>query len=152
MKKTCVESCLLYLKYSRTEYETRKYLKSLEYDNNEIDNAIEYCKELGYIDDEDYVNAFVSDHVIFYKWGPDKIKFKLKEKGITDKIVEYSIMDNKEDIEKNILEQTAKKARGLDLNDYKTKRKVINFLISKGYRYDDANSAFEKYKDSMTNE
>lgn len=52
MKKTCVESCLLYLKYSRTEYETRKYLKSLEYDNNEIDNAIEYCKELGYIDDE----------------------------------------------------------------------------------------------------
>lgn len=148
MKLTCTESCLVYLKHSRTEKETIEYLKSCGYVDDEINESIEYAKSLGYIDDEDYCNAYVNDHVIVNKWGPTKIKFMLKEKGITGSIVDFALMDNEERIHDNMLNAIRKKAKGLDLDDYKSIQKIINNLISKGYLYEPAKKALNEFRES----
>lgn len=148
MKLTCTESCLLYLKYSRTEKETIDYLKTSGYSEDEISESIEYAKSLGYIDDEDYCNAYVNDHVLVNKWGPTKIKFKLKEKGISGQMVDFAIMDNEDNIYQNMMNAIRKKARGLDLEDYKSTQKIINNLLSKGYLYDDAKKGLNDFKEN----
>lgn len=148
MKLTCNESCLVYLKYSRTEKETIDYLKSSGYKEEEIRESIDYAKSLGYIDDEDYCNAYVNDHIIVNKWGPTKIKYKLKEKGIEGSMVDFALMDNEENIYQNMLNAIRKKANGLDLEDYKSIQKIINNLISKGYPYDEVKKALNEFKEN----
>lgn len=145
MKYTCTECCLMFLKNTRTEAETIKYLKDNDYSESEIDEAIKYAKEVGYINDIDYINAYVSDHLLINKWGPQKIIFKLKEKGISGEAVNFALMDNEEIIKRNLYAQVEKKAQGLNLEDFKTKQKVINHLVSRGYDYSSAKIALEDY-------
>ncbi|UQK60776.1 regulatory protein RecX [Ezakiella coagulans] len=147
MKYTCTECCLMFLKNTRTEAETIKYLKDNDYSESEIDEAIKYAKEVGYINDIDYINAYVSDHLLINKWGPQKIIFKLKEKGISGEAVNFALMDNEEIIKRNLYAQVEKKAQGLNLEDFKTKQKVINHLVSRGYDYSSAKNALEDYID-----
>ena len=147
MKYTCTECCLMFLKNTRTEAETIKYLKDNDYSESEIDEAIKYAKEVGYINDTDYINAYVSDHLLINKWGPQKIIFKLKEKGISGEAVNFALMDNEEIIKRNLYAQVEKKAQGLNLEDFKTKQKVINHLVSRGYDYSSAKNALEDYID-----
>lgn len=147
MKYTCTECCLMFLKNTRTEAETIKYLKDNDYSESEIDEAIKYAKEVGYINDIDYINAYVSDHLLINKWGPQKIIFKLKEKGISGEAVNFAIMDNEEIIKRNLYAQVEKKAKGLNLEDFKIKQKVINHLVSRGYDYSSAKNALEDYID-----
>ncbi len=147
MKYTCTECCLMFLKNTRTEAETIKYLKDNDYSESEIDEAIKYAKEVGYINDIDYINAYVSDHLLINKWGPQKIIFKLKEKGISGEAVNFALMDNEEIIKRNLYAQVEKKAQGLNLEDFKTKQKVINHLVSRGYNYSSAKNALEDYID-----
>lgn len=147
MKYTCTECCLMFLKNTRTEAETIKYLKDNDYSESEIDEAIKYAKEVGYINDIDYINAYVSDHLLINKWGPQKIIFKLKEKGISGEAVNFALMDNEEIIKRNLYAQFEKKAQGLNLEDFKTKQKVINHLVSRGYDYSSAKNALEDYID-----
>lgn len=147
MKYTCTECCLMFLKNTRTEAETIKYLKDNDYSESEIDEAIKYAKEVGYINDIDYINAYVSDHLLINKWGPQKIIFKLKEKGISGEAVNFALMDDEEIIKRNLYAQVEKKAQGLNLEDFKTKQKVINHLVSRGYDYSSAKNALEDYID-----
>lgn len=147
MKYTCTESCLMFLKNTRTEAETIKYLREKEYSESEIEEAINYAKEVGYLNDVDYINAYVSDHLLINKWGPKKIIFKLKEKGISGETVDFALMDNEEIIKRNLYAQTEKKAKGLNLEDFKNKQKVINHLVSRGYDYSSAKNALEDYID-----
>ena len=147
MKYTCTECCLMFLKNTRTEAETIKYLKDNDYSESEIDEAIKYAKEVGYINDIDYINAYVSDHLLINKWGPQKIIFKLKEKGISGEAVNFALMDNEEIIKRNLYAQVEEKAKGLNLEDFKTKQKVINHLVSRGYDYSSAKNALEDYID-----
>lgn len=147
MKYTCTECCLMFLKNTRTEAETIKYLKDNDYSESEIDEAIKYAKEVGYINDIDYINAYVSDHLLINKWGPQKIIFKLKEKGLSGEAVNFALMDNEEIIKRNLYAQVEKKAQGLNLEDFKTKQKVINHLVSRGYDYSSAKNALEDYID-----
>ena len=80
MKYTCTESCLIFLKNTRTEAETIKYLREKEYSESEIEEAINYAKEVGYLNDVDYINAYVSDHLLINKWGPKKNYFQTERK------------------------------------------------------------------------
>lgn len=145
MKYTCIECCLMFLKNTRTEAETIRYLRDNEYSEVEIEEAIKYAKEVGYINDEDYINAYVSDHLLINKWGPQKIIFKLKEKGISGESVDFALMDNEEIIKRNLYAQVEKKAKGINLEDFKNKQKLVNHLVSRGYDYSSAKNAIEDY-------
>lgn len=71
----------------------------------------------------------------------------MKEKGISGEAVDFALMDNEEIIKRNLYAQTEKKAKGLNLEDFKNKQKVINHLVSRGYDYSSAKYALEDYID-----
>ncbi len=144
--RTCMEECLNYLKFSRTEKEVRNYLYEQDYKTSEIEDAIIYAKELKYIDDYDYAYAYVNDHVLINKWGPIKIKMKLKEKGIPEEYINNAIMDNEKEIMNNLYRQFDKKSAGLDLNNPKDKNKIVRHLLNKGYNYSEINEVLNSYE------
>ena len=144
--RTCMEECLNYLKFSRTEKEVRNYLYEQDYKTSEIEDAIIYAKELKYIDDYDYAYAYVNDHVLINKWGPIKIKMKLKEKGIPEEYINNAIMDNEKEIMNNLYHQFDKKSAGLDLNNPKDKNKIVRHLLNKGYNYSEINEVLNSYE------
>lgn len=142
----CKEECLKYLKYSRTEKEVFSYLSNQGFDYEEINESINYAKELKYIDDCDYAYSFTKDHLVINKWGPVKIKMKLKEKGIPDEYIDNALLDYEEHIIYNLEEQLSKKIASYQEIDHQTKNKIIRHLINKGYNYDMIKRTMDSYE------
>jgi len=91
-----------------------------------IDKVIEDCQQSGYLNDADWVDAFVRCQKR-KRIGPQMIRMKLREKGV------------KTHVELDINERTQIKAlleskyKNRDLKDYKERQKVIASLMRKGY-------------------
>ena len=69
----------------RTEKELRDYLKRKEYDEKEIDDAIEYLKEYGYVDDRKYCMEYFR---FAQKKGRSDYRIirELEQKGVSPEI------------------------------------------------------------------
>ena len=144
--RTCKEECLYYLKYSRTEKEVRSHLYNKDYKDNEIEESIEYAKELNYIDDYDYAYSYINDHLLINKWGPLKIKINLRDKGISDETIENGLLDCEELIYRNLEDQANKKINVNRELDYNEKNKIIRHLLNKGYEYQMIKEVLDKYE------
>ena len=93
----------------KTEYEVIKKLKGLKIASSVIEQEIEYLKELGFIDDKDYVKSYIKQCSKMQNYSIYEIYNKLLQKGIKASIIEQEI---------GILKDT----------DYESK--VINKLIN----------------------
>lgn len=131
---------------SYTEHAIRKKILERIGDEQTTDRVIEFLKEYKLIDDEDYARRFASDCVNLKKYGRKKIKFKLIEKGIPAEIAEKAIdeLDIEDKESENLLYLTAKKI-GNNF-DYKNVIKTKRYLASRGYSFDDIDSALKKLK------
>lgn len=144
--KNCKEECLKYLKYSRTEKEVVVYLTNEGFKLDEITEAVNYAKEFKYIDDYDYAYSYINDHLIINRWGPIKIKMKLKEKGIPDEYIDNALLDYEKQVYDNLKDQVRKKLSSYTDVDYQTKNKIIRSLISKGYNYEMIKKVLDNYE------
>ncbi len=68
----------------RTVKEVKTYLKKSGYNENFIDKTIAKIKEEGYLKEEDYIKAFLSDAFRFQADGPAKIKQRLLNLGLEE--------------------------------------------------------------------
>lgn len=130
---------------SRSYTEKNMYSKLLLRTENETvsQNVIEFLKEYGYINDEDYANRYAADCLNIKKYGKKKIKFKLMEKGISAQVAENAVL-NLEDTEKeteNLIALAEKKLKG-DF-DIKNVMKTKRYLASRGYSFDDIDRAIK---------
>ena len=66
----------------RTSLEIEKSLKDKGYDKETMDDVIIYLKENGYINHNNYGKRFIR-YGLSKKWGPFRIEYKLKEKGLS---------------------------------------------------------------------
>lgn len=132
---------LLLLKYrARSEDELKKRLDKRGYDPCLIQQVADYLKERKYIDDEDFVRAF-TDSSLKKGWGQNKICFALKRFGIEDNFIAKAL-ENREIYRERLRELADKKKRY-----YKGPRKyqkLVRFLVSRGFFYDDIYSALEE--------
>ena len=141
-RENACEKGLKYLsKAQKTEKEVKTYLKGKGFDDDTVFYAIEKLKKYDYINDELYAKNFVK-----YKSktdGKKKIEYELKNKGISDKIIQNTldsfVFD--ENVLENILEKYLKNK---DL-DIKTKQKAYRFLMSKGFANDEIMQALNKF-------
>jgi len=84
---------LKYIFYKRrTEKEIIEKFKDEESDI--FEEAVETLKELGYIDDSDYVSRYIHDVMILKNISIFEIKYKLYNKGIDGDIIENTITNN----------------------------------------------------------
>ena len=116
----------------RTEKEIRdKFYK--DYDENLLNDVILNLKELGYIDDEDYIKRALNEYMALKNMSAWEIKYKLLSKGLKSDIIDKYFDENSSilyDFEVKSAKAILKKKQGEDLI------KVKAYLSRKGYKQD----------------
>lgn len=129
-------TALDYLNYrKRTEKEIIDKLSEKGFEENIINNTLDYLKKYKFVDDLDYASSFVQDKVNLSKHGPYKIRYDLYRKGVSQEIIEEVL---EEDDEYPRALELAKKKIVSYKNDDRNKiyRKLGGYLQRRGYSYD----------------
>lgn len=122
---------LKYIMYKkRTEREIRQKFSNM--DEAMVDDAIEYLKEAGYINDSNYVERAVQEFININTLSIKEIKYKLASKGIDSKLTEDYISKHIDELEEYEI-KCAQKIYNKKINNSE-KIEVINFLRKKGYK------------------
>ena len=128
--KTQVLKYVLYKKRSEAEVR-QKFLKNT---GNMLDNVIEYLKENGYIDDNQYIQKSVAEFIRLKNMSIKEVQYKLLSKGINKDLIDDYIYNNKEDL----LEYEINSAKKIFLKKQNTleKEEILDYLRKKGYMSD----------------
>ncbi|MBR5227663.1 MAG: RecX family transcriptional regulator [Clostridia bacterium] len=114
----------------KTEAEVYKKLKNLKFEEEIIDKVIIYLKDLKYINDNEYVKAFIRQEKKMEKYSVLELTQKLLIKGINKDLVEREIGYLAEtDYEERIIARL-KKSKLSNLEPIKVK----NYLYRRGFR------------------
>ena len=125
--KTKVLKYILFKK--RTEQEVRQKFKE---DSGELlDDVIEELKELGYINDEFYIQKAVNEFRNLKNMSIKEIEYKLMTKGLKKDIINNYIYNNKEEL----LNYEIKSAKNIFIKKQNLleTEEIINYLKKKGY-------------------
>lgn len=99
----------------RTENEVRNKLKNLNVDDEVIDDVISYLKDIDYINDNTYVDAYLRQCEKIPKYSKYEIKIKLMQKGISKDLINEKIKNLDSNYEKNIVDKLmATKLKNMD--------------------------------------
>ena len=124
-------------KASQSEKQIRQKLAK-DYEEDTIDRVIEFLQKYKFVDDEDLASRIVNTNVNLNKYGKNKIKQNLYNKGIDKSIIETAIDDIDTDKEfENALYLGKKRYERLKNEDpRKAYQKIGNHLAYKGFNYD----------------
>ena len=137
------QKMLKYIMYKkRSETEIRQ--KFIDSDENMLEDAIEYFKELNYINDEVYVERAIKEFMAINTLSIKEISYKLYSKGINKKIVDNYIYTNKEEMLDYEI-ACAIKIVNKKMSTESDEEKVRDFLFKKGYMSETINIAFDEY-------
>lgn len=134
------EKAIKYIGISKkTEFEVRKKLKNISDDEETIDKVISYLKELGYIDDLDYIKSYIRQNVNMLKYSKYELKQKLLQKGIKASIIEEKFETELPfDYERNVVYKLVNgKLKNYD--DIKKKE----YLYRRGFKLDGLGEMYE---------
>ena len=135
-----------YLQFSgKTENEMRKKLAEQGFSPASVEDAVLFLKHYRYLDDEDYARRYVekNDH----KKSIRQMKFDLRQKGVSDDLVEMVFEDMEVDESAQILGLLRKKNYDPEEPDPAKRQKIYAFLARKGFSYDAINSAMKQWGD-----
>ena len=124
---------LKYIFYKkRTEREVREKFKNE--DSDLVEETIENLIELGYINDEKYVEKYFHEVVALKNLSIFEIKYKLLAKGVSESIIDDYISKNDE----MLSDYEALSANNLirKRKDTYTKEETMAYLNKKGYPYE----------------
>lgn len=137
---------LKYLSYqSRSKEEMEKYLKEKEASVSQITTIIDKLTNLGYINDEDYIN-YCFDYVTRNLKGPEILAQKLKLKGIEEKLINDILKKYDEDLEREIALEVIQKqqTKNISLPKRKQKMNLYQKLLRDGFHNEIINSLINK--------
>ena len=120
----------------RTENEVSQKLHEDGYDEDSIEKTIEELKALGYINNKIYVQKFVFDRSKLKPKSKKLLKLELKNKGISDEIID-EVLDDWNVDDTFVAEGLVKRKFGkYDLKDESVRKKVYMFLMHRGYEHE----------------
>lgn len=138
-QKKCRKSAMQILEFkTRTEQELRQKLKAKEFSEDQIEDAVEYVKSFGYINDRRYAETYILNRQ--QEKSRTKILQELMQKGIDHSVAEEAWEEacDSERSERSILrEQMEKKLSGTEVPDEKQLRRIFAFFMRRGFKYDD---------------
>ena len=95
-KPSCYDQLLKYLtRRGHGVKEVAGKLKEKGYPGHEIAQAIDRAEEAGFLNDQTFAEDRVRYRAEISKWGPNKIKQELKQKGVADQHITHA-MENYE--------------------------------------------------------
>ncbi len=133
-KKTpCLQYALHYLSsYPKTKKELRVKLLEKWYNEWEVDKAIEYLEKNKYINDEEFVRAYVNSEVVRKGKPIILVKQKLYQKGVAQMIIESVLREMGEDVVDGIRTKIIKEIDKLK-DQWVEGFDIIQKLVKKGY-------------------
>lgn len=121
----------------------RKALKDLEGDAEAAGRVVSSLLEERYVDDARYAAAFAREKARLQGWGPVKIRFQLRGKGIADTDIAAALEEVDAAEASGKLERLlSAKARSLE-GDPQARLKLIKYALSRGYEYADVEAALK---------
>ena len=128
-----------HLVYELQEKMTRKT------DNSDwIEEAINKLKELGYLNDQRFVDNFIRNCNEYKHYGPMRIRQELKLKGADKELINSAMEQSEFDYFEAALQCLNKKCSE-PFEDRKERDRLTRFLISKGFSFDMIRYAFEEH-------
>ena len=112
-----------------------KALKRLE-SEQDVQRAVASLIDDGYLCQQRYADAFARDKASIAGWGPVKIRFTLKAKGVDDATISSALAQidrtRSEEKMRRVIEAKFKTLA----TDPQVKIKLLKFALSRGYQYD----------------
>lgn len=114
-----------------------KAFKALDGDSAAADEIVASLVKDRFVDDLRYATAFAREKSSLTGWGPVKIRFALRAKGIGESDISAALeeVDSDKALERlrRLIEQKRKSLEG----DPQIRLKLIKFALSRGYDYKD---------------
>lgn len=130
----------------RTKKEITKYLKK-DFSNKEIDYAIKKLEKEGYLNEEIYAEAYITDQINLKIVGPLKIKNDLLNLGIDETIINKKLGRYSKEEQYNKINKLIEK--DIRLNNNKSvmflKNKILRNLIDKGFYKEDIETCIDNH-------
>lgn len=141
-----IDLALKKLTNRKTEQEIRELLIDAKLSEQVIDEVVAYLSEYGFLDDEAYALLFSRDKRNINGYGPVKIAYALRRKGIDGKYIARALEEYTTDSEKELIQSIVEKKylRGGELN--KSWEKIVRFLLSRGFHYDAVKDVMSQWK------
>lgn len=122
----------------------RKALKDMEGDAAAAAEIVASLVEDKFVDDTRYASAFAREKASLTGWGPIKIRYALKAKGLSEADIAAGLAEvSPESADARLLKLLQAKARALE-GDPQFKLKLIKFGLSRGYNYEEVEKAIQK--------
>lgn len=143
-KETALKKMLHYCNYQdRCKKEIYDKLKSFELDDADKNFIIDFLQDEGFINDERYCRLYVKSKLNIKKWGVNKIKMSLINKGVDKEIIDNVLSEIDEDLYKEELVNLLKNKKINEADPYKRKAKLVRYAVSKGYSLSDVLEVYE---------
>ena len=114
----------------------RKARKDLEGDADAARKVLEALISEKYVDNARYASAFAREKAAIQGWGPVKIRFQLKAKGVSEENIRAALEEVDEGKQADKLRKVLlAKARSL-AGDPQFRLKLLRFGLTRGYDYD----------------
>ncbi|MDO8885428.1 RecX family transcriptional regulator [Candidatus Oleimmundimicrobium sp.] len=137
-EKGAINKTLNYLKYRpRSTKEVVDYLKRKSYGQKLIEKVIKYLENFGYLDDLLFARIWIESRKEGKSLSRNRLKSELLLKGVNANLIEKELNSiyPEEEEEKIVFEVARKQLKKYErLNDDTKKRRLYNYLASKGFR------------------
>lgn len=130
-RKAAARAMKLLLYKGRTEQELRSRLLQEEFPEEQIDEAIAYCRSFGYVNDEKYAENYISS--MKFRKSCSMIRRQLENKGVSAEDIGEAFEEMPYDEGELVYQLVQKKAGEPHPMDEKELRRTYGFLARKGF-------------------
>ena len=143
LKQAKLKALRLLTDMDRTEEQLRTKLKQKEYPDEIVEQAIDYVKSFGYVNDANYARRFVESR----KGSKSRKELcaALIQKGVCKEYVEEALSScyGYEDELQTIRGMLAKKHFSSEHSSAEEKKKLMAYLVRKGFSYESVRKVLE---------
>jgi len=139
---TAFDLAIKYLsKYVKTEKEIKDYLISKGFLSELVEKVIDKIKSYKYIDDQQYAQNFIDNSK--NRYGINKIKMTLKQKGVSNDIINKIEVHPSEEMLDSLVQKYMRSKEKTKEN----KQKCAKFLYSRGFNWDTISHAIGRIEE-----
>lgn len=133
----------------RTEAQLREKLTRNEYPVDIVEAAISYVKSFGYINDYEYARSFIESRK--ERKSRREIYMQLVGKGVSRELIDEAFEESyeREDSTEAIRRLLEKKHYDRENTTLEEKKKIMAYLVRKGFGYDDIRKTMQIYECEM---
>ena len=123
-----------------TKWEIDRYLQRKQASPTLINEILNKLSNIGLIDDAQYARSYIHDRKLLRPTSRRKIRYELRKKYISDKIIEEVMsdgIDNEQSTIRLIIERKRQQSR------YQDDLKLMQYLARQGFHYGDIKEALK---------